>query len=731
MSHMSDDSQHPLLPFQAMVHTTVGETLLDYTAMHKVYETTVNPAGTYFLKRRLNSTNEATPDILSSPVSSTSFITVTPSPSDRSSSHVYKMRSLDDSEDGDDETNYTTFDDNDVKMEYTRRHPGTSVDGDVEDGVDAEDKYPHYRMNDDTSPITTVAAEHLYGIAFAGAGGVVSDLKAAYDCQLSARIDAARKALNLDCFEYKPSCVDVLATGGDRMPLPTYGDMKKFEDSFHLGGRARSAWDSDEESLDADDDEMKETVKPRSGGTFDMKDLMKLTYQASIGNFVNSRVLRVRIPLGDVVGIRLMGKSRSTSDTDESKDDEEKERDAGAVLILEINQPLGSDAFAARMVHSRYHKENEFALIEDWTPNKVCSRSSRIYLYGNMAEMKQTATLLATICPHIASMLSSSSSETNTLNASASLDYAASPGFADSTTDESHADKKQKIEMSKKKGYVMAPSDVEQLLVDTKLVGTLARAREVNPCLKKAILLGHIKLGDNTTKKTVIFEGSCVHCDSSLKCTIGNALCQSTYGGSDYCDGGEDAGVKCASCRKAMGAEYCGGNYVTGLCRNDFEFDSGKFHNHCCECDDFGICMGDYREGHCPHCGDHYFVGNSGFPCPSCGGGKSKDLTKISPPPLSAWDGRPDNAMEVFQAQNARRPAAEQMIMNALVLGGEGSGGSGRARGVMDDAMFDSVFGQLVSQLADAGDGDSDDDDDSTDGGRQGQAGGAEECRQM
>ena len=112
-------------------------------------------------------------------------------------------------------------------------------------------------------------------------------------------------------------------------------------------------------------------------------------------------------------------------------------------------------------------------------------------------------------------------------------------------------------------------------------------------------------------------------------------LDQPTYGGGDYEDGGIEGAVQC---------EDCCGMYVTGLCEGRAQFDSGKFHNHCTQCPDFGICIGDYREAHCEDCGKHWFAGMSGFACSHCGGGrgdgrKIKPLSEAPPPPAAAFDG--------------------------------------------------------------------------------------------
>ena len=122
---------------------------------------------------------------------------------------------------------------------------------------------------------------------------------------------------------------------------------------------------------------MLQPVEPREGSTFSRDDFLKITYQALAGNFANARCLRLRIPFENVVGIRLLGKSVGV------------ESDDGVVLILEIAEKLPPAAFAARKVHSKYHKENAFAIVPDWTPHQVASASTRFYLYGNLDELKR------------------------------------------------------------------------------------------------------------------------------------------------------------------------------------------------------------------------------------------------------------------------------------------------------------------------------------------------------
>lgn len=153
----------------------------------------------------------------------------------------------------------------------------------------------------------------------------------------------------------------------------------------------------------------------------------------------------------------------------------------------------------------------------------------------------------------------------------------------------------------------------------------------VSSCLKAGILKGTITLkrpeedpdGEYGLDQ-VLVTGSCLVCgEDDLKCTIRDVLHQPDYGGCDYEDGGLDAPFKCKD-------DECGlGLYVTGMCSGNAGFDSGKFHNHCKECPQFGTCIGDYREAHCFDCGKHYFAGLMGGPCYNCerkknGGGRRK-----------------------------------------------------------------------------------------------------------
>ncbi|KAL7543521.1 hypothetical protein ACHAXR_013049 [Thalassiosira sp. AJA248-18] len=555
-------------------------------------------------------------------------------------------------------------DSNDVKMEYEARHPGTSEDSDVEDGVDATDKYLYYRINERTSPITTTASRLLFSVAMdAPDGEGPLEMKAAYRHQLSIRIDEARKCLNLDCYEFKPHCIDMEDEANP--PLPTNRNVEKFQNTFNPEMRMRSGYDSDSDDCDEDDEWLDKHVTPREGTTFPRKAIVSMNHKAAVGNFVSSRSLRLQLRLADLTGIRLM---RHIDNEDADGDDDD---DAGAVLILEIRDQRGESAFASRMVRAKYHDQNDFATIPDWTPGGVASKATRFYFYGNLVELRQTAALIAKLCPRAAAMLASGS-ESNALRASVSVEYGSAPSLASKVKEEGgHDDGKGP---ASKKTRTMTEHDVHKALVDAKIVDSLSAAEDVNPCLKKAILLGHIEILPSTTSDTIVYKGKCCSCSNkSLVCTMSNAVDQTAYGDNDC---GEGAVIICDQCD-------CG-NHITRLCQGNASYDCGKFHNHCTDCPAFGQCIGDYREAHCHHCDQHYFQGMSGFSCPNCGGGKSKKVSELAPPPPSTWDGKISNIEEVYDAMLAREPnAGKRAMMKAMVLGPDANYDGREMAGVM------------------------------------------------
>ena len=151
----------------------------------------------------------------------------------------------------------------------------------------------------------------------------------------------------------------------------------------------------------------------------------------------------------------------------------------------------------------------------------------------------------------------------------------------------------------------------------------------VNPCLMRAMLLGHVvlPLGEDA-RQVLLLDSMCYCCRKPLACTVGDALYQNAYGGNE--EGA--AAVRCKNCTAS--------NFVTGLCSGQPTFSRGKFHQHCTECPDFGICIGDCRTAHCDGCGSHYFPGTRRpLPCGDCGGGegrrrKSQRLSELEGSPF-------------------------------------------------------------------------------------------------
>jgi len=147
--------------------------------------------------------------------------------------------------------------------------------------------------------------------------------------------------------------------------------------------------------------------------------------------------------------------------------------------------------------------------------------------------------------------------------------------------------------------------------------------KKVSSCLKRAIAVGFIKFtGEQSDLEQVVFKGTYGYdMDHDFKVHLKDLLYQPDCGGHDYEEGSYDATVVC-TCHEEDDEESLR-VYITGLCEGDPNFECGKFHNHCKECPDFGVCLGDHRNGHCHKCGGHYYSLYGRFPC-HCEG---KDLT--------------------------------------------------------------------------------------------------------
>lgn len=319
---------------------------------------------------------------------------------------------VDDEDDDEDDDAIIDFGDTRAGQEYTDRHPPSPHNVQRKD-MDQSKFNPSIH-----SPINTTASKYLFYVAFAG--GDVSnghvDIKASYRHQMSLRIDEESCSLNLDCFEYKPTCLDILIDGED--PPPTRGEENAYDNLIITAGRGNFD-ENDPELLEEGEDYRADWVQ--TGRDFTMTH-----YKALCGKFLNSRVFRVRIALSNVKGIRLIAKP---VDTSRPRDPRENDSDLSAVLILEIADPLGQDSFAVRTVRSRRNNDDAFSLCPDWLPgDDTGSKATRFYFYGSVREMKQTAGYMARICPKVARMFEGKESNSLALAPGViSVDYASAP----------------------------------------------------------------------------------------------------------------------------------------------------------------------------------------------------------------------------------------------------------------------------------------------------------------
>jgi len=155
---------------------------------------------------------------------------------------------------------------------------------------------------------------------------------------------------------------------------------------------------------------------------------------------------------------------------------------------------------------------------------------------------------------------------------------------------------------------ILACVEVERLL---KLMGV--NPNRCSRCALAGIMVGAIKItGKKEELKQVIFEGSGEVCDCKIPATLGQVLRQGDYGGDQYEEEDSDkAKIHCKPCRRATpeGEGFRHFYFAAQLCRGDPGLNSGKWMNHCRECPDYGVCLGDYRDSHCDECGEHGWKG--------------------------------------------------------------------------------------------------------------------------
>ena len=551
-------------------------------------------------------------------------------------------------------------------VELARRHPGDGAGPQNFLGTTA-DSYD----NNTFAPLTTRAGGRVWSAYFAAPDGAVAALHAAYPCQILVRHDTQNRKLVLDVCDYAPvlvghmdalyermeaddaSTLDAVATlaelkAMDRLVKTTRHKRTQLGGMLSMHPNAAAMFGG---GGDPDEDEGPvDPLAPPPRGAPQTERIEKYgkgairVFKNYIG-FRKSAVRRARYGLSALAAARVvvLDAPRPGSDLPppaktgpndmgvedlgrESLDNEGgfggdiervaegliargAELEATAVLVLDF--PTGEPEFAVATV--RPHNAKRVAC-EDWTPGAVAGRATRLYIVGDLSEIRECADAIAARDPKVKSCLAAA--------AIADVD----PGAAPTPPPPPPVPELPEDVVGAIASFAAPPPPPQPTCDDVHAY--LSRAgiedpESVNPCLKAGMLNGCVPMPADVAgwQDTVICDGTCFNCEAPHEATIRDVLYQPTYGGNDY---GEenDGAVQCEEC------DYGCGMYVTGICGGRPNFDSGKFHNHCTRCPDFGQCIGDYREAHCGRCGGHYFAGLSGFKCP-CRGGD---------PERNAWD---------------------------------------------------------------------------------------------
>ena len=279
------------------------------------------------------------------------------------------------------------------------------------------------------------------------------------------------------------------------------------------------------------------------------------------GDFFASRVLRVRLPFASVCGARLHSPGGALGE-DRSQ----------ALLVLELREPPPASAFAARKVLSKHRAEMEFAPVPDWTPQQAASHATRHYVSGSVVEISALAAHLASLSSRLAAYLGEpdpSSVVQSSLAPPACLALADAPPFRSSDDDDALPSSSggqaaegavpslqalsaqtavgvgasavqaqdagyppaavaaiAAAQTAKEKPAAKLGCDDVHELMQLRLGLSAQAAERANPCFKKGVLLGHIKLDEGTTLQTVICSGSCICCGAEHECTI-EQVCRS------------------------------------------------------------------------------------------------------------------------------------------------------------------------------------------------------------
>jgi len=636
-------------------------------------------------------------------------------------------------------------DDEEKPNEAEHRHPGDRPE---------DDDPSHSNYNEEYQVIVTKATVHGFGFACpkdkdnesssqegemkhstesTSTPKYCHEMYAAYQMQFLVRIDPHRKRLIYDCFEAAPHYVDV-----DKVALPTLREVELYEGITDMESGSRSGGWSDDDEED-EDPLMDQPVSFREGAKITRDTISATHLRSETAKFLTARQFRIALSLDNIVGIRLHYPVKKKP----------------AVLVLELGSPLSQSSdnegafFAVRRVMSAQQVDNRFKSIPDWTPSKCASQATRQYMYGEFEELKELAAYLCTISTRIANMFqpAAAAADNATTNSlfdipSTNLQYNMAPPFVADSLENlllcggagivardslqalaaralisvgAGAENEALNHLSEPVKAVVVGEElrlksealqrlkaqtftVEQVNAQLEAVGFTNEhtgaswCSSSGGCVKQAMALGKVKLPQTEEELHETFwTGECEECGDEVVVTLLDVLNQADYGGNDYPDNTNGA-IHCESC------EYMGHKYLTGICYNKPTASSGKFHNHCTQCPVFGECIGDYRTSHCDVCGEHWFQGNSGFPCTGCGshdGSKRKGKSPVDEPNPNVWPGFVglddlfDSTMNTIQQQlieamSARGGTSDDGGMDSMILqmmmmmtGGGGGGGGG------------------------------------------------------
>jgi len=513
-------------------------------------------------------------------------------------------------------------------------------------------------------PIITKCSNELFAVRFCPSSPIpFVEMKAAYKMQFSLRVDKINQRLYLDCFE--PSLkTKNMATG---FSLPMRKEYIKGNEVLY--GRFDSD-SEDEHDSDSEKDKEKDYPVGPKGDPDDcdyLGECLRMKLEALAGAAMECRVFRFAIRLETISGARLFNCGEF------------------GCLVLRIDSKYCSNRtenvsrFAVRRLCSPCQVDNRYYSIADWTPCSAASIATEILFFGSVRELKELCAFIATINTKFASFLASSeafvisyhqdhgnkiSYDSCTIEG-LGLTFLLNLTFELSKKIFLYLDEKclsACVVVSKGLNYLAFLGDVwPQVQYDSwkkkqmmqkvhtaLLILGVQRPAAVNPCLKKGMLLGYLKIDPTKGLETVIYKGRCIRCrfaPSPLTCTVKDALV---------------GRVKCNTCDQD--------NYITRLCEppDSVAFVRGKKHYHCSECPDFGICANSTEYEHCGACNGHFYVGNLRWKCDHCG---SRDgitrkgrLPNLDAPPV-AWDGntREEDVKETAAGQEKQSHIADEI----------------------------------------------------------------------